>query len=172
MCRAACDSSSWLYALRGNVGAALQPLARQGFKVVLPDRRVDQKAYYEEMRSSRICVSPFGYGELCWRDFESVLMGSLLVKPDMSHVRTEPNIFIPGETYVPVRWDFSDLAEVCERYLKDDEARNRITAQAYRVLSEYYSSFGFLKCFSKLLGQAGVQPFTEAIAANFVEASN
>jgi hypothetical protein len=172
MCRAACASDSWLYSLRGNVSAALEPLAQQGFKVVLPDRRVDQKAYYEEMRSSRICVSPFGYGELCWRDFESVLMGSLLVKPDMSHVRTEPNIFVPGETYVPVRWDWSDLAEVCARYLADHEERNRITVQAYRVLSEYYSSAGFLKCFSKLLSQAGVQPFTEIMAANFAEASN
>jgi hypothetical protein len=172
MCRAACASDSWLFCLRGNVGAALEPLVQQGFKVVLPDRRVDQKAYYEEMRSSRICVSPFGYGELCWRDFESVLMGSLLVKPDMSHVRTEPNIFIPGETYVPVRWDFSDLAEVCARYLADDEERNRITVQAYRVLSEYYSSAGFLKCFSRLLAEAGVQPFTEKMAATFAEVSN
>jgi len=172
MCRAACAPDNWLYSLRGGVGAALEPLTRQGFKVLLPDQRVDQKAYYEEMRSSRICVSPFGYGELCWRDFETVLMGSLLVKPDMNHLRTEPNIFVPGETYVPVKWDYSDLAEVCARYLADDEERNRITANAYRVLSEYYSNFDFLKRFSQLLAQAGVQPFTEKLAANFAEASN
>jgi hypothetical protein len=170
MCRAACAPSNWLYTLRGTVGDALEPLTQQGFKVLLPDRRVDQKEYYEEMRSSRICISPFGYGELCWRDFETVLMGSLLIKPDMGHVRTEPNIFIPGETYVPVRWDYSDLAEVCARYLADDAERNRITAQAYRVLSEYYLNSGFLKCFSKLLAQAGIQPFTGKTAANFAEA--
>lgn len=158
MCRAACSPDNWLYSLRGNVGAALEPLTQQGFKVILPDRRVDQKAYYEEMRSSRICVSPFGYGEICWRDFESVLMGSLLVKPDMSHVRTEPNIFIPGETYVPVRWDWSDLAEVCARYLADDDERNRIISNAYRILSEYYTDSGFLKCFTKLLAHAGIEP--------------
>jgi hypothetical protein len=170
MCRAACAPDNWLYSLRGTVGAALEPLTRQGFNVVLPDRRVDQKAYYEEMRSSKICISPFGYGELCWRDFETVLMGSLLVKPDMSHVRTEPNIFIPGETYVPVKWDYSDLAEVCARYLADDAARDRIANQAYRVLSDYYSNSGFLKCFSKLLAEAGIQPFTGKTAANFAEA--
>jgi hypothetical protein len=170
MCRAACAPDNWLYALRGTVGAALEPLTQQGFKVLLPDRRVDQKEYYQEMRSSRICISPFGYGELCWRDFETVLMGSLLIKPDMSHVRTEPNIFVSGETYVPVKWDLSDLAEVCARYLADDEARNRITAQAYRVLSDYYSNSGFLKAFSKLLTQAGVQPFTKQVTADFAEA--
>jgi hypothetical protein len=172
MCRAACAPDNWLYSLRGKMGAALEPLTQQRFKILLPDRRVDQKAYYEEMRSSRISVSPFGYGEICWRDFEAVLMGSLLVKPDMGHVRTEPDIFVPGETYVPVRWDFSDLAEVCARYLEDEEERNRITAQAYRVLSEYYSNSGFLKCFSRLLARAGIQPFTERMAANFAEASN
>jgi hypothetical protein len=83
MCRAACAPDNWLYSLRGKMGAALEPLTQQRFKILLPDRRVDQKAYYEEMRSSRISVSPFGYGEICWRDFEAVLMGSLLVKPDM-----------------------------------------------------------------------------------------
>lgn len=169
MCRAACAPDNWLYGLRGTVGPALEPLTRQGFNVVLPDRRVDQKEYYEEMRSSRICISPFGYGELCWRDFETVLMGSLLIKPDMGHARTEPNIFVPGETYVPVKWDYSNLAEVCARYLADDEARNRITSQAYRVLSDYYANSGFLTTFSKLLAQAGVQPFTGKMTANFAE---
>jgi hypothetical protein len=171
ICRATCAPDDWLFSLRGNIGAALEPLARKGFKILAPDRRVDQKGYYEEMRSSRICVSPFGYGELCWRDFETILMGSLLVKPDMSHLRTEPNIFVPGETYVPVRWDYSDLADVCERYLADHEARNRIVAQAYRLLSEYYANFRFLKCFSRLLAQADIQPFTGKMAADFAEAS-
>lgn len=169
MCRAACSPDDWLYAFRGNIGASLQPLTQQGFTILLPDRRVDQQTYYQEMRSSRICVSPFGYGELCWRDFETILMGSLLIKPDMSHVRTEPDIFIPGETYVPVRWDYSDLAETCASYLRDDKERNRITAQAYHSLSRYYSSFAFLKCFSRILLEANIQPFTGTRAAIFAE---
>jgi len=171
MCRAACAPDNWLYGLRGKVGDALEPLRERGFTVLLPDKRVDQKAYYEEMRSSRICISPFGYGELCWRDFETVLMGSLLIKPDMSHLRTEPNIFVPGETYVPVKWDYSDLAEVCARYLSDDKERNRIITQAYSVLSDYYNGFGFLKCFSRLLLQANVQPFAGNAEVNIASAS-
>jgi hypothetical protein len=171
MCRAACAPENWLYGLRGQVAGALEPLRQLGFAVLLPNKRVDQKAYYEEMRRSRICVSPFGYGELCWRDFETVLMGSLLVKPDMSHLHTEPNIFIPGETYVPVKWDYSDLAEVCARYLADDEERNRIIRQAHRVLSDYYNDFSFLKCFSRLLLQAKVQPFAGNAEVNLASAS-
>lgn len=158
MCRAACAPDSWIFPLRGKISEALAPLAQRGYRILMPDQRVGQQIYYDEMRRSRICVSPFGYGEVCWRDFETVLMGSLLVKPDMGHVRTEPDIFVPGETYVPVRWDFSDLAETCEYYLADSEARKRITIRAYQVLSEYYSRGGFLECFRKLLERAALVP--------------
>jgi spore maturation protein CgeB len=148
------------------------PLVKAGYNVLLPGQRVTPDVYYQEMRSSRICVSPFGYGELCWRDFEAVLCGCLLVKPDVSHLRTEPDIFIPGETYVPIRWDFSDLAEVCARYLADGEARNRIAARAYQVLSDYYRRSGFLDCFRKLLAQAGVAAATGEKAATLEEVNS
>jgi hypothetical protein len=160
MCRAVASETDWIYPLRGTISLALRPLMGDGYQVLLPDRRVDQRTYYEEMRRSRICVSPFGYGEICWRDFEAVLMGSLLVKPDMSHLCTEPNIFIPGETYVPVRWDFSDLAEVCVRWLADDRARTRVTTRAYEVLTHYYSDLGLLKCLRRLLAAANIVPLT------------
>ena len=55
MCRAVCAPEDWLFPLRGKISAALEPLTQQGFQVVLPDKRVDQKAYYEEIRRSRIC---------------------------------------------------------------------------------------------------------------------
>jgi hypothetical protein len=172
MCRAACKPEAWIYPFRGPIADALKPLEAQGFKVLVPNERVDQQGYYQEMRSSRISISPFGYGELCWRDFEAVLMGSLLVKPDMSHIRTEPDIFVANKTYVPVRWDFSDLAETCSRYLEDDQARNAITERAYKTLSDYYSKFGFLTSFRKLLAQAGVEPFTSERVATFAKAGS
>jgi Glycosyl transferases group 1 len=175
MCRAACKPDLWIYPLRGPIGETLRPLVDQGYKVLVPNERVDQQGYYKEMRSSRICISPFGYGELCWRDFEAILMGCLLVKPDMSHIRTEPNIFVPGETYVPVSWDFSDLAEVCVHYLVNEEARNAIVERAYQALSDYYVSNGFLTNFRRTLARAGVHPFKQDIlqqSAKHPEARN
>jgi len=159
MCRAACKPDNWIYHFRNPIGSGLEPLKTAGYNILVPNQKVDQQGYYQEMRSARICVSPFGFGEICWRDFETVLMGSLLVKPDMSHIRTEPDIFVPFETYVPVRWDFSDLAEVCERYLKDDDARNAIIARAYKRLSDYYTRFDFIKSFQNILTKAAVHPF-------------
>lgn len=128
VCRAAIPQS-WLRHLRQGVLGHLQTLART-YRVIAPDRAVTKSEYEAEMRRSRICVSPFGYGELCWRDFEAILCGCLLVKPDMSHVRTRPDLFEAGVTYVPVRWDYSDLAEVCARYLADENARRAIADRA------------------------------------------
>ncbi|MFW5828270.1 MAG: glycosyltransferase family protein [Alkalispirochaeta sp.] len=93
--------------------------------------RVPPRRYLSDMRRSRITFSPFGWGEVCFRDFEAVRAGSLLVKPDMSHLRTWPDIFVPGETYVPIRWDGSDLEETLAYYLEHENERHRIAAEAH-----------------------------------------
>lgn len=101
--------------------------------------KVGQKQFNREIHNSKIIFSPFGWGELCFRDFEAVLSGSLLIKPDMSHLETWPDIFVPGETYVPVDWDGANLLEVCRRFLEDDGERRRITANAYQAFVEQES---------------------------------
>ena len=70
--------------------------------------------YIRELWSSRVAFSPFGWGEVCFRDFEAVACGAVLLKPDMSHLRTEPNIYESWVTYVPVNWDLSNLEERCQ----------------------------------------------------------
>jgi hypothetical protein len=90
-----------------------------------------QREYNREVASSKIVLSPFGWGELCLRDFEAVLGGALLLKPDMSHLETWPDVFVPGESYAPFSWDGEDLIEVAERYLADEAARKRIARQAF-----------------------------------------
>jgi hypothetical protein len=155
ICRASVPRDNWMFPLRA---AALRELEKLGArrKVLAPTQRVSQRKYFREMRRSRICVSPFGYGEICWRDFEAVLSGCLLVKPDVSHIQTTPNIFIPGETYVPVRWDFSDLAEQCERYLEDETERRRIAARAYETLAYELSANRFAQTFGTLIDRIGL----------------
>lgn len=67
--------------------------------------------FVEVLKRSKYTLSPFGMGEVCFRDFESIMYGSLLVKPDMGKVKTLPNIYIPNVTYIPTKLDFSDLKE-------------------------------------------------------------
>ena len=142
----------WIYPLRGPLVERIEAM-KDRFKVLAPRERVSQEQYYTEMLRSRICVSPFGYGELCWRDFEAVLCGCLLVKPSMSHVRTYPDIFVPGETYAPVRWDYSDLSEVCARYLDDEPERARVAARARATLLEALGESAFIERVALMLSQ-------------------
>ena len=156
-CRAFVKEDVWIYPLRGPLVERIAALEGR-FRVLAPRERVSQAQYYDEMTRARICVSPFGYGELCWRDFEALLCGCMLVKPDMSHVRTWPDIFVAGETYAPVRWDYADLAEVCARYLDDEPARRRMAERARAVLIEALGEAAFVETFGTLLTRLAAYP--------------
>jgi hypothetical protein len=140
----------WLQYLRKDIEPSLVRL-QESYQVIVPQKRVSREEYYSEMLNSKICLSPFGFGEICWRDFEAVLCGCLLVKPDMSHIETAPNIFRAYETYVPVRWDYSDVHERCSYYLTHAEERQRIVAAASDALSDYYDKCRFVDFFSEML---------------------
>jgi Glycosyl transferases group 1 len=133
--------TDWMRYLRREIGPALARLEKR-YRVIAPMNRVPVQEYYREMQRSRICISPFGYGEVCWRDFEAILCGCLLMKPDVGHVETYPNIFRPNQTYVPIQWDFSDLEEKCCYYLENENERQRIAGQAFEVLDRFYKEDG------------------------------
>ncbi|MDP9175755.1 MAG: hypothetical protein M3O30_18090 [Planctomycetota bacterium] len=105
--------------------------------------RIDRRKYLWEMANSRIVFSPFGWGEVCHRDFEAVALGCLLLKPSMEHVATEPNIFVDHHTYVPVKWDLSDLESVCHWCMENPRQCQRIAANARKALREYLARDGF-----------------------------
>jgi hypothetical protein len=154
VCRAGVPKD-WIRFLRADIEPVLRRLGGQ-FRVLTPDQRVSPDVYLREMLDSKICVSPFGYGEICWRDFEAVLCGCLLIKPDMSHVKTHPDIFKEYCTYIPVRWDLSDLEEKCIYYLTHHEERHRIVSAARSVLREFYDNGGFASRFSELLSRVDI----------------
>ena len=124
---------------RQHLGQVLREASeRNGWRVARD--RVDPRRYRIEMERSLITFSPFGWGELCFRDFEAIRAGSLLIKPDMSHLETWPDVFVPGETYVPVRWDGADLEETVARYLEDRDERERIARNAHARLASELAS--------------------------------
>ena len=147
----------WIHPLRAGLVDRIAAMGDR-YRVSVPDERVSQDQYYEEMKRARICVSPFGYGELCWRDFEAVLCGCLVVKPDMGHLRTWPDIFVVDETYAPVAWDYSNLEVVCARYLDDEPARLRIAQRARQVLIDALDGEHFATVFGLLLQKLSLLP--------------
>jgi hypothetical protein len=112
--------------------------------------------------AAKLCFSPFGYGEVSWRDYEAVMCGSLLIKPDMSHIETRPDIFVPLETYVPVRWDLADLADKVHHYARHEDQRMAITRRAFDVLHRYFRDGQFLEQMRPLFALAGAAPRTAA----------
>ena len=151
--RAWVGPDKWLHDLRAPAIAALEAMAGRR-KVAVPRGRVPQPAYDRELRAAKICVSPFGYGEICWRDFEAIMGGCLLVKPDTGHIASVPELFVAGETYLPVAWDYADLEAVCAPYLADDAARIAIARRAQAVLLEALGADWFVARMRDLLARA------------------
>lgn len=120
--------------------------------------RVSRQEYFAELFNAKLCFSPFGYGEVCWRDFEAMFTGSLLLKPDMSHLSCYPEAFIPFKTYVPLAWDLSDFDEKVEYYLHHPEARATIARNAFELMAGYFRQRAFISDVQPLLQNLGVAP--------------
>ena len=140
--RIAVGGTPWYAGMRAGCAAAVDALA--GVSCVT-GTGIRHEVFLAEMRASKLCFSPFGYGEVCWRDYEAVMTGAVLIKQDMSYVETDPDIFVPGETYVPVRWDLGDFGDVVRGLLADAPRRERIAAAAFERLAEYARSGRFVE---------------------------
>jgi hypothetical protein len=101
--------------------------------------KIPLKAYNQEVKNVQALISPFGWGEVCFRDFEAVLNGALLVKPNMDHLNTYPNIFQENKTYLPINWDGSDLVETVETIFSNKSLLNEIRQNAWNEFAKSYN---------------------------------
>jgi hypothetical protein len=124
--RYACPAISW------HRHRALRELSRVRVRRVFLGRGrvLSIRTYHEILRESRIVVSPWGWGETCFRDYEALLGGCVLIKPRTDFVET----LLPleaGRHYIPCEPDFSDVAERIEEVLakwpsfREQRLRNR-----------------------------------------------
>ncbi len=135
------NGSPWYSAMRTHADKAIASIT--GINQT-PNDRITRDKFLTEMRSSKLCWSPFGYGELCWRDLEAFLTGAVLIKPDMNHLDTTPNLYKPGETYLPVKWDFSDLEHVVRDALNNPEYCEQISHNAFVACKDYIKNARFV----------------------------
>lgn len=85
-------------------------------------------------------MSPFCWGEICTRGFEAFKNGALLIKTDMSHLRTFPNYYQDGKIFVSIDWDFLDLEEKLDLILADEERYYKISTYVQRIYKESLSA--------------------------------
>ena len=135
--RIAVEGTPWYAAMRGQCADAVDQLENV---TTVTGTGIRHDLFLREMRAAKICFSPFGYGEVCWRDYEAVMSGAVLLKQDMAHVETDPDIFVADETYVPVAWDLSDFAEKVAWLRDDSDAREAIATAAFTRLQDYARS--------------------------------
>ncbi len=83
--------------------------------VLVRGRGLSQPDYMNLMRRSRICVSPWGWGETTLRDYEAMYAGCVLIKPRTDFIESWP--VVDERHYVPCAVDFADLPEKIDRVL-------------------------------------------------------
>ena len=106
-----------------------------GIKMCDITRKIPKTEYIIEGQNSKSILSPFGWGEICGRDFEAIVYGATMIKQSMEHCITYPNVYQPMETYVPLKWDFSDFEEVIKQSASSEYRKIARHAQ------EYYKHF-------------------------------
>jgi hypothetical protein len=106
-------------------------------------RLVNRWQFYRELFDSQIVFSPFGWGEVCFRDYEAAAAGCVLLKPDMSHLETRPSIYQENVTYVPVRWDLSDLHDKVDWILSRPSDAAAIAGNLKRTYFQSLRNPGF-----------------------------
>jgi hypothetical protein len=126
------------------------------FNIIASNEKVEIKQYYEELENSKIGFSPFGWGEICPKDFEAIMKGCLLMKPSVEHLKTFPQIHIPYKTYVPVAWDLSDLSDKVQEYIVNEEKRVRIVHDASTAYEAFFEQKGFLYRIDEILEKVGL----------------
>jgi hypothetical protein len=138
--RIAVNGVAWYKAMRQEAKNAVKRLQDTRNINIAAEGRVRRYKFFAEMRRSKLCFSPFGYGEVCWRDYEAFATGALLLKPDMDHLMVTPEVFSPGKTYVPLRWDLEDFEDKVDYYLRHDDERRAICDAAFHLNREFLMS--------------------------------
>lgn len=99
--------------------------------------KVPYARYINELKNTKSIISPFGWGEICTRDFEAFAFGATLLKHDMEHLYTFPQWYIKNETYVSIDWDFKNFPNVLENIIKNQKEYINIAVNGQELLKKY-----------------------------------
>lgn len=120
---------------RKDIWKALNKLSS---KYTIVSGRHEWRDYMHKLYNSKISISPFGMGEIRQGDGEAVQMGTVICKEDMSMFNTGPDVWKPNETYVPFKYDCSNLDEVLDEFLSNYHNNQHIVDNMRKLyLSEY-----------------------------------
>lgn len=93
--------------------------------------------YLNSINRSLLSLCMPGNSVLTYRHFESMGMQSCIVTCCLNQFKWL-NRMIPGEHYLDIMPDLSNLTDVCEQALNDQETTLRIAKNGYDLYNEYY----------------------------------
>lgn len=137
---------------RATVAYPRLEIRRRVAAIGVPIDRIPRRVFFRELRRARAGISPFGYGEICYRDFELMVAGAAMVKQDVSHLETWPDFWIANETYIPFAWDLSNFDAVVGWI---QSSPREVTAIARAAQDQYRAA----------LSPQGMHAFAERFAA-------
>ena len=105
----------------------------------LQTKKINRYSFFNELKNTKVVISPFGLGEITLKDFEVFITGGLLMKPNMNHLNTWPN-FYTEDTYVSFDWDLKNLSEKLELVLDNYNDYIELAVNAQDRYKYYVSS--------------------------------
>jgi len=116
--------------------------------------RVPKKRFLQNMSNSKAVFSPFGWGELCFRDFETFIAGAALIKPSMEHINTWPDLYKEYRTYIPIPWKVEEWNKVIPEILSDEDLLFKVAKIGQNLYRKVWSEEGkkeFCQRFIKMI---------------------
>ena len=114
--------------------------------------RLNPEDYSVALSKSKCAISPFGMGEICFRDFETWNIGCILIKPFMDNVITYPNPYIDRETYFACNNNWDDLKDLIDIVLSlNNNDVKDINSNVRKTLIDMYSPQNFVSHFYNIL---------------------
>lgn len=117
-------------------------------KNIANTNKINRKKYFKELSESKLSISPFGWGEICNRDFETFICGSCLIKPDMSLIKTWPDYFIKDLSYFSFNWNLKNFIDRLNFILDRKDLIEKISYYGQNLYIKYNLSKDSAEIFS------------------------
>ena len=115
------------------------------------NRSLKSDQYNHIIVNSKSSVSPWGLGEACYRDFESIYLGSVLIKPDSSFVLGKQDIYQNFKYYIPCEIDFSDLEDKINYVKTNWNQLKDMRIEARKYLCSFLNSQKLAQQFAEII---------------------
>jgi hypothetical protein len=127
-------------------------------KLVSGSNTHKKEEHFESLRQSKICIAPWGFGETTGRDFQGILAGSVVIKPDTRYVMTNPDFY--DGSWSTILWckpDYSDLSMIVEDVLTNWNSHwSQLVKQEQIKMAAVRLKITMVKDFAELIKDAAL----------------